>query len=214
MWIPGLLRIEIHALCNVTLPVLAALIMDNATRERVRAHLIKARRELEFAKQHPSCSCDVCGPYGHTFYACHKAAEKAIRGFLCFYGHEPEECKRFEAPWSRPQNLGPIWGPLRTFTRTARSFLFTLWWFMDLPPLLRNELLDRRIELGWFKWLRHCQCQTEPSYLLPFLRGCAATDHHNRCVLECCDSADLLNELVPRSAGAEHISRNQVWMVG
>src|SRR5690348_13713665 len=32
------------------------------------------------------------------------------------------------------------------------------WWFMDLPPLFRNELLDRRIELGWFKWLRHCQC--------------------------------------------------------
>jgi len=53
--------------------------------------MTKARRELEFAKQHPSCSCDVCGPYGHTFYACHEAAEKAIRAFLCFYNHEPEE---------------------------------------------------------------------------------------------------------------------------
>src|SRR5262245_58650774 len=85
---------------------------------------------------------------------------------------------------------------------------------LDLPPLLWNQLLDRPIELGWFKWLRHCQCLAEPSYLLPFLRCCAATDHHNRSVLECCDSADLLDELEPRSAGAEHISRNQVWMVG
>src|SRR5262245_58321904 len=100
------------------------------------------------------------------------------------------------------------------FTRAARSFLLTLWWFVDLPPLLRNELLDRCIELEWFKWLRHCQCLAQLSYLLPFLRCCAATDHHNWSVLECCDSADLLNELVPRSTGAEQISRNQVWMVG
>ena len=34
--------------------------------------------------------------------------------------------------------------------------------------------------LGWFKWLRHCQCLTEPSYLLPFLRCCVATDHFIR----------------------------------
>src|SRR5262249_5580340 len=77
-------------------------------------------------------------------------------------------------------------------SNTARSFLLirNLWWFMDLPPLPRNELLDRRIELGWFKWLRHCQCQAESSYLLPFLRCCAATDHHNRSVLEGYENAD------------------------
>jgi HEPN domain-containing protein len=64
-----------------------------------RATERKARRELVFAKQHRDINCDVCGPNEeHTFYACHKAAEEAIKAFLCFHYHEPEETqdpKRF-----------------------------------------------------------------------------------------------------------------------
>ena len=66
--------------------------MEEATRERVRECLDEARRELNFVKQHPYYCCDACGPGGaHTFHACHQAAIKAIRGFLLFHNHEPEE---------------------------------------------------------------------------------------------------------------------------
>src|SRR5262244_1479789 len=66
--------------------------MENATRERVRTYLIEARGDLGFAEQHPDISCDVCGPGGeHTFLACCQAAAKAIKGFLLFHNHDPEE---------------------------------------------------------------------------------------------------------------------------
>ena len=72
--------------------------MDNATLQRVRKYLTRARDELDFVEQNPEMCCDACGPYGHTFHASRDAAERAIRAFLCFHHCEPEEThdpKRF-----------------------------------------------------------------------------------------------------------------------
>jgi hypothetical protein len=65
--------------------------MKNEKRERVRAQLNQARRELDIAKHQPYFTCDVCGPYGHTFHVCHSSVANAFQGFLDFHDREPGE---------------------------------------------------------------------------------------------------------------------------
>src|SRR5437867_2913043 len=61
--------------------------MDEAKRELVRAWLIKARNDLDTARQVGSL------PQGHldaAIYHCQQAAEKVIKGFLAFRDHDLE----------------------------------------------------------------------------------------------------------------------------
>jgi len=61
--------------------------MDDAKRELVRAWLIKARNDLDTARQVGSL------PDGHldtAIYHCQQAAEKSIKGFLAFRDHDLE----------------------------------------------------------------------------------------------------------------------------
>lgn len=61
--------------------------MDDAKRELVRAWLLKARNDLETARQ----ISDL--PDGHldaAIYHCQQAAEKAVKGFLAFHDHRLE----------------------------------------------------------------------------------------------------------------------------
>ena len=58
--------------------------MDEAKRELVRAWLIKARNDLDTARQISSL------PDGHldaAIYHCQQAAEKALKGFLALHDH-------------------------------------------------------------------------------------------------------------------------------
>ncbi len=60
--------------------------MDDARREMVRAWLIKARNDLDAARQlgsHPEGHLDT------AIYHCQQAAEKAVKGFLAFNDHRP-----------------------------------------------------------------------------------------------------------------------------
>ena len=61
--------------------------MDDAKRELVRAWLIKARNDLDTARQ-------ISGlPEGHldnAIYHCQQAAEKAVKGYLAFRDHRLE----------------------------------------------------------------------------------------------------------------------------
>jgi HEPN domain-containing protein len=59
--------------------------MDDATRELVRAWLIKARNDLNAAGYLGSSSG---APLDAAIYHCQQAAEKAVKGFLASHGHE------------------------------------------------------------------------------------------------------------------------------
>ena len=67
--------------------------MDDAKRELVRAWLIKARHDLDTARQ-------ISGlPDGHldaAIYHCQQAAEKAVKGFLAFHNHRLERSHDIE----------------------------------------------------------------------------------------------------------------------
>ncbi len=61
--------------------------MDDAKRELVRVWLLKARNDLETARQISNL------PDGHldaAIYHCQQAAEKAVKGFLAFHDHRLE----------------------------------------------------------------------------------------------------------------------------
>lgn len=61
--------------------------MDEAKRELIRAWLIKARNDLDTARQVGAL------PDGHldaAIYHCQQAAEKALKGVLAFHDHELE----------------------------------------------------------------------------------------------------------------------------
>lgn len=61
--------------------------MDEALRQLVRAWLIKARNDLDTARQISTL------PDGHldtAIYHCQQAADKTLKGFLAFHNHELE----------------------------------------------------------------------------------------------------------------------------
>jgi len=61
--------------------------MDEALRQLVRVWLIKARNDLDTARQISAL------PDGHldmAIYHCQQAAEKALKGFLAFHDHDLE----------------------------------------------------------------------------------------------------------------------------
>jgi HEPN domain-containing protein len=81
--------------------------MDDAKRELVRAWLIKARNDLDTARQIAST------PEGHldtAIYHCQQAAEKAVKGFLGFHDHRLERSHDIERLVSLASRYDPSFG--------------------------------------------------------------------------------------------------------
>lgn len=71
----------------------AAAFMDDAKREVVSSWLIKARNDLDTARQISTL------PDGHldvAIYHCQQAAEKALKGFLAYHDHSLERSHDIE----------------------------------------------------------------------------------------------------------------------
>lgn len=98
--------------------------MDDAKREWVRAWLLKARNDLETARQISYL------PDGHldaAIYHCQQAAEKAVKGFLAFRDHRSERthdverlvalATGYEPGFSTWANVGSLLTPYATAYR-------------------------------------------------------------------------------------------------
>jgi hypothetical protein len=99
--------------------------MDDAKRDLVRAWLLKARNDLETARQ----ISDL--PDGHldaAIYHCQQAAEKAVKGFLAFHDHRLERthdverlvglAAAYEAGFATWVNVASLLTPMRPPTGT------------------------------------------------------------------------------------------------